>query len=205
MKILLDEKEYELGELTLNQWNKVKEINMSEQNLTDPEFISLMTDIPLDEIKQATIPQIGFVAKVLESWFTNTTQQKPVRQMVEYKGEMLGLTQPSQMTWGEWTDLEVLFSQEKKNLQHICAILYRPCETYSIKTLERTIVKYNYDECLERSKDMGDFPMSVIYSSVFFFMNYAKLLTNKQKDSMEVKKKKMTELLRRTKGHTKKN
>ena len=205
MKILLDENEYELGELTLNQWDKVKELNMSQQNLSDPEFISLMTNIPLEEIKQATIPQIGFVAKVLESWFSNTTQQKPLRQLVEYNGEMLGLTQPSQMSWGEWTDLEVLFSQETKNLRHICAILYRPCEKFSVETLDRTIVKYDYEECYERSKDMGDFPMSVIYSSVFFFINYAKTLTNKQKDSMEVKKKKKRELLRQTKGRTKKN
>lgn len=205
MKILLDEKEYELGELTLNQWNKIKEVNKSDKKLSDPEFISLMTGIPVEEIRQATIPQIGFVSKVLNTWFTNTPKQTPLKQLISYKDQMLGLTSPSQMSWGEWTDLEVLFAQEEKNLKHIAAILYRPCETYNVNTLEKKIVKYDYEECLERSKDMGDFPMGDVYSAVFFFMKYAQLLTNRHKDSMEAKKKKMMESKHQTKEQEKKS
>jgi len=205
MKILLDEKEYELGDLTLSQYMKVKEIQSSGQNISDAEFISLLTNIPLEEIRQATIPQINFVSKVLNSWFSNLTTKQPLKQIINYNGEMLGLTQPSTMTYGEWTDLEVLTSQEKLNLKHLAAILYRPCETFNVETLERKIVKYNYDECMERSKDMDDFPIGDIYSAIFFFMKYAQLLTDKHQNSLEDKRKTMKELLRQTKEQKKKN
>ena len=205
MKILLDEKEYELGDLTLSQYMKVKDIQSSGQNISDAEFISLLTNIPLEEIRQATIPQINFVSKVLNSWFSNLTTKQPLKQIINYNGEMLGLTQPSTMTYGEWTDLEVLTSQEKLNLKHLAAILYRPCETFNVETLERKIVKYNYDECMERSKDMDDFPIGDIYSAIFFFMKYAQLLTDKHQNSLEDKRKTMKELLRQTKEQKKKN
>jgi len=205
MKILLDEKEYELGDLTLSQYMKVKDIQSSGQNISDAEFISLLTNIPLEEIRQATIQQINFVSKVLNSWFSNLTTKQPLKQIINYKGEVLGLTQPSQMSWGEWTDLEILTSQEKLNLKHLAAILYRPCETFNVETLERKIVKYNYDECMERSKDMDDFPIGDIYSAIFFFMKYAQLLTDKHRNSLGDKRKTMKELLRQTKEQKKKN
>jgi hypothetical protein len=199
MKILLDKKEYELGDLTLSQYMKVKQIQESGKVLSDAEFISLLTNIPLHEVREATIPQINFVSKVLNSWFSNLTTKQPLKQLINYKGQMLGLTQPSNMTWGEFTDLEVLASQETMNLKHLAAILYRPCETYNVNTLERKIVKYNYDECVERSKDMEDFPIGDIFSAVFFFMKYAQLLINKEKNSMGDKMKMMTELKHQTK------
>ena len=205
MKIVLDENEYELGELTLNQWSKVKDMNMTKQSMSDPQFISLMTGIPEKEIRQATVPQIGFVSKVLETWFSNTTKQQPLRQLIEFKGQMLGVTSPSEMSWGEWTDLEVLFAQENRDLKHIAAILYRPCESFNVNTLEKKIVKYDYEECKERSKDMGDFPLCDIYSGVFFLMKYAQLLTNKEKHSLEVKMKETMELRHQMKEQNKKS
>ena len=205
MKILLDEKEYELGDLTLSQYMKVKEIQSSGKTLSDAEFIALLTNIPLEEIRQATIQQINFVSKVLNSWFSNLTTKQPLKQIINYNGEMLGLTQPSTMTYGEWTDLEVLTSQEKLNLKHLAAILYRPCETFNVNTLERKIVKYNYDECVERSKDMEDFPIGDIYSAVFFFTKYAQLLTNNHRNSLGDKRKEMKELLHLMKEQKKKN
>jgi len=205
MKILLDEKEYELGDLTLSQYMKVKEIQASSQKLSDAEFISLLTNIPLEEIREATIPQINFVSKVLNSWFSNLTTKQPLKQLINYKGQMLGLTQPSQMSWGEWTDLEVLTSQETLNLKHLAAILYRPCERFNVETLERKIVKYNYQECVDRSKDMEDFPIGDIYSAVFFFIKYAQTLTNKHQNSLEDKKKTMTQSHHQMKEQKKKN
>lgn len=205
MKILLDDKEYELGEVTLSQFMKVKQINESNDKMSDSEFISLMTGIPHSEISQATLTQIGFVSKTINMWLQNMSNKEPLRQMVEYKGDMLGLIKPSQMSYGEWTDLEVLFSQKEKNYQHIASILYRPCETYNVSTLENKIVKYDYEECVERSNDMGDFPMSNILSAIFFLISFAEKLTNKHHSSLEVKKKKMMELLHQMKEQKKKN
>ena len=205
MNIILGDKEYELQKLSLTQYKKVKEIQQSKQQLTDVEYISLLTNIPADEIRQATIPQINFVSKVLNSFYINTTNKEPVRQLVEYKGQMLGLISPSQMSYGEWTDLEVLTAQDPLNLSHIASILYRPCESYNVETLDKKIVKYNYDECLDRSEDMGDFPVDYIFSALFFFIKYAEKLTNKHHSFLEEETKKMMELNRQTKEQKKKS
>lgn len=205
MKILLGDNEYEVGKLTLTQYKKVKELQETKQQLTDVEYISLLTNIPIDEIKQATIPQINFVSRVLNSLYTNTTNKEPVRQIVEYNGQMLGLISPTQMTYGEWTDLEVLTAQQPLNLSHIAAILYRPCETFNVQTLEKKIVKYNYQECVDRSHDMGDFPVDYIFSALFFFIKYAEILTNKHQNFLEEEVKKMKELNRQTKEQKKKS
>ena len=204
MKILLDDKEYELGQVTLSQYLKVKELNKTGGNMSDAEFISFMTGIPLDDIRQATIPQIGFVAKTIDVWFQNTSKTDTLKQLINYKGEMLGLLSPSQMTYGEWTDLEVLFAQPERNYQHIAAILYRPCETFNVETLDKKIVKYNYEECLERSKEMGDLPISDILSAIFFLIMYAEKLTNKRLSSLEAKMK-MMESNHQTKEQNKKS
>jgi hypothetical protein len=205
MKILLGDKEYELEKLTLSQYKRVKELQNTGEQLTDVEYISLLTNIPQDEIKQATIPQINFVSKVLNSLYTNTTNKEQVRQLVEYKGEVLGLITPSQMTYGEWTDLEVLTAQDPLNLSHIAAILYRPCETYNVETLDKKIVKYNYEECVERSNDMDDFPVDYIFSALFFFIKYAEILMNRHHSFLEGEAKMMTELNRQMKERKKKS
>lgn len=205
MKILLGDNEYELEKLSLTQYKKVKELQKTKQELTDIEYISLLTNIPINEIKQATIPQINFVSKVLNSLYVNTTNKEPVRQLVEYKGQMLGLISPSQMTYGEWTDLEVLTAQDPLNLSHIASILYRPCETFNVQTLERKIVKYDYEECVDRSQDMGDFPVDYIFSALFFFIKYAEKLMNKHHSYLEEETKTMKELNRQMKEQKKKS
>lgn len=201
MKVLLDEKEYDLGQLTIDQYKNVGNRN----NMDDSEFVSFITGIPLDEVRQATIPQISFVAKAINMWVQNTSNKQPLKKVIKYGDEILGLTTPSTMSWGEFTDLEIISSQKNINLNHIAAVLYRPCETYNAEDDTYKIVKYDYEQCLERSKDMGDFPLGDILSATFFFMTYAKQLTSKENSYMVNKRKMMTELLHQMKEQSKKN
>jgi hypothetical protein len=201
MNIVLGTKEYELKGVTIDQYKKVKE---SEGDLTHSQYISLLTGIDLKEVRKATVQQIGFVSKVLNNYYNNSTTKSNVRPLIEYKGQMYGLAKPSTMTWGQWTDLEVLTSQQDFDLKHLSAVLYQPCEKYNLETQDYTTVQYDYDESVERSKDMGDFLVKDILSSIVFFLSYANSLISKQKDSMEIKKKEM-ESVRLMKEHTKKN
>ena len=166
MNIVLGTKEYELKGVTIDQYKKVKE---SEGDLTHSQYISLLTGIDLKEVRKATVQQIGFVSKVLNNYYNNSTTKSNVRPLIEYKGQMYGLAKPSTMTWGQWTDLEVLTSQQDFDLKHLSAVLYQPCEKYNVETQDYTTVQYDYDESVERSKDMGDFLVKDILSSIVFF------------------------------------
>ena len=191
MNIVLGTKEYELQGVTIDQYEEVKKINKGDRDISNAEYISLLTGIELKEIRKATVQQIGFVSKVLNNYFNNSTTKSAVRPLIEFNGKMYGLSQPSTMTWGQWTDLEVLTSQQEYDLKHLSAVLYQPCEKYNVEKQDYTTIQYDYDESLERSKEMGDFLVKDILSAMLFFLKYASLLTNKQKDFMEAKMKTM--------------
>ena len=108
MNIVLGTKEYELQGVTIDQYEEVKKINKGDRDISNAEYISLLTGIELKEIRKATVQQIGFVSKVLNNYFNNSTTKSAVRPLIEFNGKMYGLSQPSTMTWGQWTDLEVL-------------------------------------------------------------------------------------------------
>ena len=203
MKVILGDKEVQLDGISIDQYETVKKL---EGDMTNSQFISILTGLEDKEIRQATVQEIWFVSKMLDSYYQQQTDESPLKQLVEYKGEILGLEKPSTMSWGCWSDLEILTSQKPLNLKLIASILYRPCETYNIEDLSSTIVKYDYDECIERSKDMGDFKITDMMASLFFFIKYAKILIDKQEDYMETQLKKMTEeLLHQTKERMKKS
>jgi len=52
-------------------------------------------------------------------------------------------------------------------------------------TNERTLVEYDYDECVERSKEMGDILLKDVLAGVFFLTKYNHLLVEDTLTSME--------------------
>ena len=169
MNIVLGTKEYELEGVTIDQYEEIKKINKEGRDIKNAEYISLLTGIELKEIRKATVQQIGFVSKVLNNYFNNSTTKSDVRPLINYKGVMYGLAKPSTMTWGQWSDLEVLTAQQEYDLKHLAAVLYQPCETYNVETKEYTTIQYDYDESLGRSVDMKDFLVKDILSAMLFF------------------------------------
>ena len=116
MKIILGEKEVQLDGISIDQYETVKNF---EGDMTNSQFISILTGLEDKEIRQATVQEIGFVSKMLNSYYQKQTDKNPLKQMVEYKGQILGLEQPSTMSWGCWSDLEILTSQKPLNLKLI--------------------------------------------------------------------------------------
>lgn len=204
MNIVLGAKEYELDGVTIDQYEKIKELNKDDKDISNAEFISILTGIDIKEIRQATVQQIGFVSKALNAYYNNSTTKNPVRSLLNIDGKWYGLAKPSTMTWGQWSDLEVLTSQKEYDLKHLAAVLYQPCKTYDLDSGEYTTEVYDYDDSLQRSKDIGHFLVKDILSAMLFFLKYAKLLTDKQRGYMEAKMK-MMESKRQTKEPTKKS
>jgi hypothetical protein len=188
MKVIFGNKELELEGLTIDQYEKLQEMNMK---VSDVDFISIITGLSPSDIRDATLTQIGFVSKMLNNYYNSSMEKGQLKPLIRYKDEVLGLTKPSTMSWGEFTDLEIITSQKPLNLRLLSSVLYRPCETFSLQDLSSKIVKYDYEECMERSKEMGDFKIQDIMSGLFFFTMFAKKLIDKEQDSMVQQKKTM--------------
>ena len=182
MKIQLGEKEITLESITINQYRKI----LSEPNMKDINFISLLTRVTIEELRDVEYNQISFVAGFLRTWL-NTLQQTPLSLVTEYKGQTLGLLQPKDISYGEFSDLHILTSQENPDYELISSILYRPL--IEGEGEDRKIEKYNYDECVKRSKDFGDFPMNDYISALFFFVKFYELQLESSHLSLVKKKK----------------
>jgi len=169
MKIQIGEKEITLEHITINQYRKL----LSDPDIKDINFISLLTGVSIAELRDVEYNQITFVSQFLRTWM-NSLQETPLSLVVEYKGEKLGLVQPKNISYGEFSDLHILTSQENMDYELISSILYRPL--IEGEGEDRVIQKYDYDECVRRSKDFGDFPMNDYISSIFFFVKYYELL-----------------------------
>jgi len=189
MKVQLADKDYDLKGITLDMYETLK----NNENLENDEFISLITGIPQHKIRQATLQQINFVAKVLNNYVSNETQKGELKPLIFTGKEILGLVNPSKMSYGEWVDLESLISMRPLNFKHIAAILYRPTTKYDKMTNDRTLVKYDYDECVERSKNMGDMLLKDVLSGIFFLTKFNHLLVEDTLISMENQYKKETQ------------
>ena len=162
MTINFGDTKLDLEYITINQYEKLLE----NQDMKDIEFISLITTLPLDELRDVKVSEIGFVATFLRRWIASF-QKSPLTYTVKYKEQMLGLLDATNMTYGEFSDLHILTSAEKVDFRKVCSILYRP--VVSGEGENRKIEKYDYDKCMERSEEMGDFPINNYISALFFF------------------------------------
>lgn len=186
MTITLGNEEITLEYISINQYKKM----MNEPEMKDINFVSLMTGWTIDKLRDVEMNQIHFVSKFLKTW-VNTLQKTPLSLEREYKGERLGVIKPKDMTYGEFSDLHTLISIEEPDYNLICSILYRPIiggEGEDIK-----VEKYDYDKCVERSKDMGNFPINDYISALFFFVKYYEIQLDSFRSSLEKRTKTPTE------------
>jgi len=168
MKITIGNKDVEVGPLTISQYETIK----SGKDMNDMETISFFTGLPISEIKKADYQQIIFVSKFITAHIASEMNKNSLDLSLEYKGELLGLIRPSKMSYGEYSDLHVLLSEEQPEYRKVIAILYRPL--LSGTGDDRVIQEYDYDECQLRSKDMGDFPVKNYLSALFFLTMFNK-------------------------------
>ena len=197
MKLTIGNKEIEIGPLTIKQYETIKD----RPDLNDIETVALFSGLPHSEIKKADYQQIIFVSKFLASWVGSQLDTNPLQLTMEFEGQTLGLTSPSRMSYGEYSDLHVLMSEEEVDMRRVAAILYRPLLKGSGD--DRILEPYDYDDCTIRSKSYDNFPIKDYMSAVFFLTIYNDKLLEDFHSSLEKKK---TELKNDpTKGPKKKN
>jgi hypothetical protein len=173
MKVIFDNKEFQIKSLTIEQYSAIKD----NPKINDIQLIHLLTDIPVDEIKEAPMTDVKFVAKMIMGQFSNATEASELPLVIDIDGVKYGLMKPSKLTYEEWINLEVFFSQSPLDLARLATHFYRPTSNDKIGE-DRELIKYSLEECQSR-EDLfrKKFQMNWLMAAVFFLQTFVEILT----------------------------
>jgi len=181
MKVVLGKKEYGILPITIEQYELLKDNN----DIKPTELITMMTGAPIEEVKQAPFAQVSFVAKMLMTEWSNT-ETTPLNLVVDFKGKKYGLIKPSQLSYEEWINLEVFMAESPLDLTKLAVHLYKPLLNDKIGE-DRELIPYSMDECLSRQNDFKQFPITSLFSSLFFLTTFVQELIKVSLSSMAMK------------------
>lgn len=181
MKVVLGKKEYGILPITIEQYELLKNNN----DIKATELITMMTGAPIEEVKQAPFTQVSFVAKMLMTEWSNT-DTSPLNLVVDFKGKKYGLIKPSNISYEEWINLEVFMAESPLDLVKMATHLYKPLANDKIGE-ERELIPYSLEECNARQNDFKQFPITWLFSSLFFLTTFAQELIKASLSSMETK------------------
>jgi hypothetical protein len=181
MKIVIDDIDYPVKEMGLEQYN----IITTNDKIGDPELISIFTDVPVEKVKQAPFQDITFVAKMLRQRISQDDMESPLHLTYTFQGKDYGLIIPSKISFEEWINLEVFLAKKPLDLKLLATHLYKPLVSGTGE--DRVLEPYSMEECINRSKTWGDFPMSVFVSALFFLGLFSQKLMETTLSSLEMK------------------
>lgn len=181
MKVVLGKKEYGILPITIEQYELLK----TNPDIKATELITMMTGAPIEEVKQAPFTQVSFVAKMLMTEWSNT-ETTPLNLVVDFKGVKYGLIKPSQLSYEEWINLEVFMAESPLDLTKLAVHLYKPLLNDKIGE-DRELIPYSMDECLSRQNDFKHFPITNLFSALFFLTTFVQELIKVSLSSMAMK------------------
>jgi hypothetical protein len=181
MKVVLGKKEYGILPITIEQYELLK----TNPDIKPTELITMMTGAPLEEVKQAPFAQVSFVAKMLMTEWSNT-DSSPLQLVVDFKGVKYGLIKPSNISYEEWINLEVFMAESPLDLTKLAVHLYKPLSNNK-EGDDRELIPYSLDECMGRMNDFKQFPITSLFSALFFLTIFVQELTKVSLSSMETK------------------
>lgn len=185
MKLVVGNTEYKIKPITINEYDFYKD----NTEISDLDLVARFTDCPIDELKKASFTQIKFAAKMIKSDFGGQTDKSKLETTFELDGVRYGLIKPSELSYEEWVNLEVFFSQEPIDIGLISTHLYKPLKSDKMGE-ERELIDYDLNECQSRVELFKEkVPMSIILSAFFFIAIFVQQLTTSFLDYTENQKK----------------
>ncbi|NBW16284.1 MAG: hypothetical protein EBR82_50720 [Caulobacteraceae bacterium] len=181
-------------------------------------FMSYHLDKTIDEVRQMPANEVNAeFAKILEVFEQTTNPQ--FYPLIEIEGKLHGYIDISQMTLGEYVDLEKLASNVNDNLAEIMAILYRPITKHRFDSIKYNIINtfnvasksknitniweyyelepYTYANAVINTQTMEKLPVAFALGAVSFFLLQTSLLIKSSQDySNKNPKMKMKEFMK---------
>jgi hypothetical protein len=174
--------------LSIKNWKHFKSLDQGNNNDKMVDFISYLSGINTEEIKQLQPQEIqDTYITILETFKDIDAKFYPV---IEIDGVLYGFNPISKITVGEYMDIERLAKDTEANMEEIMAILYRPIVKHSFGGIKWNVVKTfkigfgevenlfkyyqveKYDSALraERAEIMKHIPVSFAMGAMSFFL-----------------------------------
>jgi hypothetical protein len=216
IELELNKKNYKLptdfSEVMLGEYMKIASLDKDLSDLDKmSNIISILTSIPIEEVKNIKIGHIKVINKNLMFLF-----QEPINLLVErfeidgvsygFNKDLMGIS------FGEYVDLENYSKDSNKNLDYIMALLYRPMRKIKPVGIKKFIASYIYKKRTEENIENYDIntvkaraelfrekmSVEIMNGSVFFFLilrliyieNLKQSLTKKEMTLMTISKMK---------------
>ncbi len=174
--------------LSIKNWKYFKSLDEGTNNTKMVDFISYLSGVDVEEIKQSQPQEIqDTYISVLESFKDIDAKFYPI---IEIDGVLYGFNPVSKLSVGEHMDLERLAKDTEANMEEIMAILYRPITNHSFNGVKWNVVKTfkigfgevenlfkyyqieKYDSSVraERAEIMKNIPVSFALGAMSFFL-----------------------------------
>ena len=163
--------------ITIGMYQQIEEVKRKKLNEDDfnLEILSVICGLEKEMVDRMEVKSLKKIFKTLSFLNKKMPDEKELIKKVEWNGKKYGfIPNLSEITMGEYIDIEENCKTAEKNLHKIMSILYRPIvkETKTRYSIEN----YNPDD--ERNQEFLDFPILPSVSALSFFFHLGKILPN---------------------------
>lgn len=188
IKVKISNREIKIDpKLTISRYQKIQRNPDKYNNPT--EILALYLDIEPKELREMPVDEIVYLESVISKH--NEEPNTDIVLTFEYEEIKYGMENDwGNMTWGQWTDLEV-FSQKDKlndNIHILMALLYRPVLEQNGGTY--TLEKFDSSKVMKRAELFRNIPVDYWFGASTFFL----LLSTTYIKNMESSLKLMTKV-----------
>lgn len=165
------------NEVSLGTYMELASISSEEDNLSRIiKFISILSDVDPEEIKKVPTSELSKIGEAIE--WAGSLPSSEFKHIITIDGEQYGLIPSfSDLSVGEWIDLESYGENILENMHIVMAILYRPLIT-ALNDRARFIDKYDAESLLPRAELFKE-KMNVndVYGAMLFFSSIGGICT----------------------------
>ena len=162
------------SDVTLETWLKLIDFETGTKTEEATETIAALSDIPKKLIKELSLSDVAVImSKVGE---LQAKQDTTLKRIIEINDVEYGFHPDlNKITLGEYADVEQFIKNGiETNLPELMAILYRPIKYKK----ENIYIIDAYDgEITMRTEEMKQMTAEQVQSALFFFYNFAKVLS----------------------------
>jgi|TARA_R110001583_G_scaffold157597_1_gene309553 hypothetical protein len=180
--------------ISIQMYQKFQEVRKRklEKEEFNLEVLGVICGLDKGMIEKLEVKSLNKILKTLKFLSTDIPESQELVKKVEWNGVKYGfIPNLSEITTGEYIDIEQYCKEGEKNLHKIMSILYRPIvkETKTRYSIEH----YKPSEDLE--EEFLDFPILPSMSALSFFFHLGRTLPNALGRYLKKEIKKMREAL----------
>ena len=165
------------NDISIKMYNKFERLKKRRSKLEEDEFniqvICIICDIERKMLERMEVKDINKIAKELRFLMSSQPNTDDLQKKVDWNGKKYGfIPNLSEITMGEYIDIEEYCKEAHKNIHKIMSILYRPIKKEN--STRYNIESYSPSEEIEES--FLEFPILPSMSALSFFFRLGRKL-----------------------------